>query len=288
MNNDIKLSAIVPIFNEEESIKKVIPKLKNVIESLGIDYEIITVNDGSSDNSLEELNKIQGIRVIDHKNNRGYGASLKTGIKFSRYDWILIIDADETYPIEAIPKLVKNIDGNDLVVGSRHKKGNAIPFERKHAKKFLNAFASYLAGKKIPDLNSGLRLFRKEIVLKYWGLFPQRFSFTSTLTMICATRGYELIFVPIDYYKRAGKSSIKATDFFNFLKLVLKLSLFFKPFKVFFPLSLFFLILALIIPVLYFFNITEKFYDTTFVVTCATALQVLFFGLLAEIVVYSK
>src|SRR3989339_117153 len=163
-----QISIIVPIYNEEESIKNVIPKLIKFISGINIDYEIITVNDGSKDNSLAEL--------------------------------------------------VKNMDGYDLIVGSREKRGNAIPLERRHAKQFLNRFASYLAGKNIPDLNSGLRIFRKDIVFKYWPLFPQRFSFTSTLTMICATRGYETIFVPIDYHKRAGKSSIKAVDFFNFLK----------------------------------------------------------------------
>src|SRR3989339_402960 len=192
-----QISIIVPIYNEEESIKNVIPKLIKFISGINIDYEIITVNDGSKDNSLAELKKIEGI-------------------KNSKYDWIMIIDADETYPVEAIPELVKNMDGYDLIVGSREKRGNAIPLERRHAKQFLNRFASYLAGKNIPDLNSGLRIFRKDIVSKYWPLFPQRFSFTSTLTMICVTRGYETIFVPIDYHKRAGKSSIKAVDFFNF------------------------------------------------------------------------
>lgn len=286
MNN--KISIVIPVYNEEKSIRNIIPKLINVVKNIDIDYEIIAVNDGSKDNSLEELKKIEGITVVNHVKNRGYGASLKTGIKNSKYDWIMIIDADETYPIEAIPELVKSMDGCDMVIGSREKRGNAIPFERKYAKQFLNKFASYLAGKKIPDLNSGLRIFRKDIVFKYWGLFPQKFSFTSTLTMICTTRGYETIFIPIDYYKRAGKSSIKATDFFNFLKLVSKLSLFFKPFKVFAPLAFLFLITAMLIPVLYFNGVTEKFYDTTFVVICATAIQTFFFGLLAEIVVNSK
>src|SRR3989339_741784 len=283
-----QISIIVPIYNEEESIKNVIPKLIKFISGINIDYEIITVNDGSKDNSLAELKKIEGIKIIDHKKNRGYGASLKTGMKNSKYDWIMIIDADETYPVEAIPELVKNMDGYDLIVGSREKRGNAIPLERRHAKQFLNRFASYLAGKNIPDLNSGLRIFRKDIVFKYWPLFPQRFSFTSTLTMICATRGYETIFVPIDYHKRAGKSSIKAVDFFNFLKLICKLSLFFKPLKVFAPLSLLFLMLAIIAPTLYVAGVVNRFYDTTFVVLVAVAIQTFFFGLLAEIIVHNK
>src|SRR3989339_132159 len=106
--------------------------------------------------------------------------------------------------------------------------------------------------------------------------------------MICATRGYETIFVPIDYHKRAGKSSIKAVDFFNFLKLICKLSLFFKPLKVFAPLSLLFLMLAIIAPTLYVAGVVNRFYDTTFVVLVAVAIQTFFFGLLAEIIVHNK
>ena len=175
-----------------------------------------------------------------------------------------------------------------MVVGSREKKGNAIPFERRYAKKFLNKFASYLAGKKIPDLNSGLRIFRKSIVFEYWKLFPEKFSFTSTITMVCLSHGYQTKFVPIEYHKRKGKSSIKPSDFFNFLKLVTKLSLFFKPFKVFMPIAMMILLLALSLPFLYFYGYTENFLYTTFIVLCATALQTFFFGLLAEIVIHNK
>ncbi len=178
--------------------------------------------------------------------------------------------------------------GYDLVTGSRETKNSAIPLERKHAKKFLNRFASYLAGEKIPDLNSGLRIFKKEIVLKYWELFPEKFSFTSTLTMICLTRGYETKFIPIDYYKRKGKSSLRSMDFFNFLKLVMKLSLFFKPIKVFTPISAAILAGALLVAALYFTGITPKFFDATFIVLVATALQTFFFGLLAEIIIHNK
>ncbi len=286
--NGIKYSIIIPVYNEEGVVSEVIEEVKAVSAKLGIEHEIIAVNDCSKDESGKIIDKIDGIRVIHHTVNKGYGASLKTGIKNSKYDWILILDADGTYPIKEIPNLVKYTNEYDLVIGARIKKGSAIPFERRLAKKFLNGFASYLAGKKIPDLNSGLRIFRKDIIYKYWELFPERFSFTSTLTMISSTRGYETKFVPIGYNKREGKSSIKPTDFFRFLRLVLKLSLFFRPLKAFFPISLIILLLASLIPILFFVGVTDLFLDTTFIVLCATALQTFFFGLLAEIVVNNK
>lgn len=282
------LSVVIPVYNEEKSVAQTLNQIKEELANLKIESEIIVINDGSKDKSQEILKNINYIKLINHRVNKGYGAALKTGIKNSKYDWILIIDADGTYPVHSIPKFLEKTDKYDLITGQRDTPNSAIPFKRKHAKKFLNKFASYLAGKEIPDLNSGLRLFKKEIVLKYWGLFPDRFSFTSTLTMICLTHGYETKFIPIDYYKRQGQSSIKSTDFFNFLKLVAKLSLFFKPIKVFAPLSLFILSIALLLVIIYFAGLTEKFLDTTIIILCATALQTFFFGLLAEIVIHNK
>lgn len=280
------LSIIIPVYNEEKMIEQTIQGLKKELSRLDLSYEIIIVNDDSTDKTKEILEKIEGIKLINHLENQGYGAALKTGIKNSNYGWILIIDADGTYPIHSIPEFIKETDKYDHVTGFRNPK--MIPLERRHAKKFLNKFASYLAGKKIPDINSGLRVFKKGIVLKYWELFPDRFSFTSTLTMLCLTHGYETKFIPIDYYKRKGKSSLKPIDFLNFLKLVFKLSLFFKPIKVFTPISAMILLAAIFIAAAFFLGIISKFFDTTFIVLCATALQTFFFGLLAEIIIHNK
>ncbi len=289
INNQINLSVIVPAYNEARSIRAVIISLKNKLRSLDLkNYEVIVINDGSVDQTKEILKELNEIRVIEHPKNLGYGASIKSGIRLAKYNWILIIDADGTYPIDDIPKLLSQTAKYDLIVGSREKKDNAIPFERKYVKRFLNSFAGYLAGRKIPDLNSGLRIFKKEIILKYWELFPNKFSFTSTLTMVCLTHGYETIFIPIDYYKRQGKSSIKPFHFFSFLKLIIKLSLFFKPIKVFAPISVFILLIALFLIIAFFTNLTPKFFDTTFIILCATALQTFFFGLLAEVIIHNK
>ncbi len=283
-----KISIIVPVYNEEGAVEQTLRQLKNEMDRLKIEHEIIVVNDASKDKSSEILASINYIKLISHSVNKGYGAALKTGIKNSQYDWVLIIDADGTYPIRSIPEFLKNTDKYDLITGRRDTPNSAIPFKRKFAKKFLNKFSSYLAGKKIPDLNSGLRVFKKEIVLKYWELFPDKFSFTSTLTMVCLTHGYDTAFLPIDYYKRQGKSSLKASDFFNFLKLVIKLSLFFKPIKVFVPMSLLLLLLAFFLIIGFFFNLITIFPDTTVIILCATALQTFFFGLLAEIIIHNK
>lgn len=285
----LNLSIIVPVYNEEKTVGKTISSLVENVSTMGIDYEIIAVNDASKDKSLDVLEKFPSVKTISHSVNKGYGASLKTGIKQSLHDWIMIIDADGTYPLDYLPRLAKATDGADMVVGARDKNSAGIPLERKHAKKFLNWFAGYLAGKKIPDINSGMRLFKKEMALKYWDLFPDRFSFTSTLTMIAATKGYETVFLPIDYRKRESKSSMKPKAFFGFLKLVVKLSLFFRPIKVFGPISFIIFLGAIGIMSAFFLGLTGgKFLDTTFAILMATALQTFFFGLLAEIVTHHR
>lgn len=286
--NNFNLSIIVPVYNEEEALTGVLSAITETINPLGINYEIIAVNDCSTDRSAEILKNFPFVKTINHTLNKGYGASLKTGIKNSLHDWIMIIDGDGTYPVDALPAMIKETDRYEMIIGFRNKNSEGIILSRRYPKIFLNRFAGYLTGKPIPDLNSGMRIFKKEIALKYWELFPDKFSFSTTLTMISLSHGYETKFFPISYYKRKGKSSIRPTDFFSFLKLVTKLSLFFRPIKVFGPLSLIIFLGASVILAIFILGITNKFFDTTFVTLVALAIQTFFFGLLAEIVIHNK
>lgn len=287
-SNNFNFSIIIPVYNEEEALSGVLSSLAETLNPLGIVYEIIAVNDCSIDQSEEILKNFPLVKTINHTRNKGYGASLKTGIKNSLYDWVMIIDGDGTYPVDVLPNMIKETEKYDMIIGSRDKNSEGIHLSRKHSKIFLNCFAGYLTGKKIPDLNSGMRIFKKEIALKYWELFPNRFSFSTTLTMVSLSHGYETRFFPISYYKRKGQSSIRPTDFLSFLKLVVKLSLFFRPIKVFGPLSLAIFFMAIIILGSFLLGITNKFLDTTFVTLVALAIQTFFFGLLAEIVIHNR
>lgn len=286
--NNLNLSIIIPAYNEEKALADVLSSLSNTMDNFGVVYEIIAVNDCSTDKSAEILKKFPAVKTVTHTCNKGYGASLKTGIKNSQYDWVAIIDGDGTYPIDALPAMMEETERYEMIIGARDKNSEGIHISRKHSKMFLNRFAGYLANKKIPDLNSGMRIFKKEIALNYWELFPNRFSFSTTLTMVSLSHGYETIFFPISYHKRKGRSSIKPTDFFSFLKLVVKLSLFFRPLKVFGPLSLAIFSVAIIVLASFLIGITSKFLDTTFVTLVALAIQTFFFGLLAEIVIHNR
>jgi len=280
-----KISIIIPVYNEEGSVLNVINKIKETLQ--GRDYEIITVDDASTDNSYDILSKIEGIKVIKNPYNLGYGASLKIGIKAAEGEYILITDADGTYPIEDMPRLIKYTKDYDMVVGARSGKNVKIPLLRKPAKIILSMLANFLTGRKIPDLNSGFRIFKKEVAMEFFHLFPSRFSFTTTITLACLTNDYTVKYIPIDYHKRKGKSSIRSTDFANFFVLILRIITYFNPFKIFLLISIILLIIAALL-FLYTKIILGRVMDITVLVTLIAALQVFLSGLIAELVVKTR
>jgi len=275
------LSIIIPCYNEEKVLKQVILEIQNLIQE---EYELIAVNDGSKDKTLEILQTIEGIKVINHPYNLGYGASLKTGIKNSKGSHILIIDADGTYPVKSIPELLKLYKDYDMVIGSRTGKNVQIPFFRKPAKFILSRLANYLTGRKIPDLNSGLRIFTRELAERFFHLFPSKFSFTTTITLAALTNDYTVKYIPIDYYKRTGASSIKANDFIGFTTLIIKVVTFFNPLKIFSLVSVFLFLIAFAI-FLYSFIFLNRVMDITVIVILLAALQIFLFGIIAELIV---
>jgi glycosyltransferase involved in cell wall biosynthesis len=171
-----------------------------------------------------------------HRQNRGYGAALKTGLRRARGDWILIVDADGSYPLESIPELVKTAAEADMVVGARTAAEVVYPHSRRIAKWFLRLALRWFVGRKVEDMNSGLRIFRKDLALRYWRFFPDGFSFTTTLTLIALVNGYTVRYVPIDYRQRVGKSKIQPVrDTLRFLQLVVRTGFYFEPLRVFLP-----------------------------------------------------
>lgn len=231
------ISIVIPAYNEEGGI---IPSLNDVCEimhSSSLIHEVIVVNDGSSDKTAEFASKVEGVIVIDLPENRGYGAALKAGIRSAKYDVIVITDADGTYPADRIPDLVESLGNYDMVVGARIGKNVSIPNIRKPAKWALRVLSAYLAGRAIPDLNSGLRVMRKDLVMRFEHLLPAGFSFTTTITLASLCTQSLVKYVPIDYHARIGDSKIKATHAFDFLLLIIRTIVYFNPLKIFLPLG---------------------------------------------------
>ena len=239
------LTVIVPAFNEEHGIPGVIEWIQEAFRPSDVLYEIVVVDDGSDDRTAQ-VAEASGARVLRHPSNRGYGEALKTGIRHAAHDRIAIIDADGSYPADQIPSLAGRLARADMVVGARTKSGAAIPLTRRPAKLFLTWLASYLTDSRIPDLNSGLRLFRRRLALEFLHILPSGFSFTTTITMAALNNGYVVEYVPVDYLKRTGTSKIRPIrDTLNFLILILRMTLLFRPMRIFIPISLFFFGLTL-------------------------------------------
>jgi glycosyltransferase involved in cell wall biosynthesis len=283
------LDIVIPIYNEPvEVVRATVKAVKQTLKSMD-GVTIILVDDGSDTKyDIGSLKKDEGIVFVQHEVNRGYGAALKSGILNGRAPWIGIIDADGTYPVESLALLAKDMDKCDMVVGTRTGEVREIPWSRRLPKDLLNRFASYLAGVRIRDLNSGLRLFSRDLCYYLWGLFPSRFSFTSTLTMGALMGGFRVRDVPIDYYRRTGKSSMRPiTDTARFFRTALRLGLLFSPMRVFGPTA------GILFTVGFAKGILRDYVLLGYVGNLAvtlmlTAVQVLMLGLLGELIVHSR
>lgn len=231
------ISVVIPAFNEEKSIAAQVEKVRQVMSANEISGEILVIDDGSEDGTAEEA-RLAGARLLVHPENRGYGSSLKTGILAAENETIVIIDADGTYPAAQIPTLLEKLENADMVVGARTGENVQIPLVRQPAKLFLRLLAEQVAGQKIPDLNSGMRIFRRECIKQYFPVLSNRFSFTTTSTLALLADNYRVVYHPIDYYARVGKSKIVPWHFMDFIMLILRVSMMFNPLKVFIPIAL--------------------------------------------------
>lgn len=233
---NMDVSIIMPAYNEEKSIGEQLRKVQAVMDESGVDYHLIVVDDGSTDHTADEASRYN-VQLIRLPQNCGYGAALKAGISVARTEYVVIIDADGTYPPDAIPKLLEKAREYDMVVGARSGARKHEPFMRKPCKWFLRKLASYLAGQSIPDLNSGLRVMRKSIVEIFSHILPAGFSFTTTITLAHLCNDYLVYYHPIEYYRRTGQSKIRPGDAFYFLMLIIRTMVYFNPLKIFLPLG---------------------------------------------------
>ena len=284
MNPLEPISIVIPAYNEAAAIAETVREIRRVLSESGIEGEIVIVDDGSTDNTSEAVAQTD-TRLIRHPHNRGYGASLKTGIRQAQNDVIVIIDADGTYPIDAIPALAEKMSAYDMVVGARTGATVQVPMLRRPAKWMLNRLANYLSGVEIPDLNSGLRAFRKNVAIGFFRLLPSGFSFTTSITLAMLTNDYNVLYIPVNYYKRVGKSKIRPLqDTINFFSLVVRMVLSYRPLRVFIP-----MIAALsavsLAKAIYDINAYDWHFATSTVILFTLTFQVIVLGLIADLVV---
>jgi glycosyltransferase involved in cell wall biosynthesis len=276
----VDVAVIVPAFNEVDGIDQTVTRLRSALTSSPYSFEIVVVDDGSTDGTAERA-RATGVRVLRLPENRGYGAALKHGIEQSNSRFVAIIDADGTYPAEVMPGLVAGAADADMVVGARSAQDASIPKERWVGKWILGRLASYLAGRRIPDLNSGMRVMRRATLNHYLTILPSGFSFTTTITLAMLCNQHTVVYVPIVCVPRIGTSKIRAADFMAFVMLVLRTVVLFNPLRIFLPLGglLFFIGLVKFVYDVFLWNLSE-----TAVMAFLAAIVVWSVGLLADMI----
>ena len=277
---------IIPVYNEARAIRDTVARIQAVCSQVGgYDFEVICVNDGSSDDSGAILSEIPGITVLTHEVNRGYGAALRTGLDYCDQEWIFITDADGTYPLEDLGRLLESAKaGADMVVGSRGGMGIAGSPFRRLARWTLRKMVHGLTGVMVPDLNSGMRVCRKSLYVEFRHLLPLGFSFTTTLTVASLYSGRKVRYIPINYERRIGKSNIKPVqDFFGFVMLIVRLASYFEPLRFFLPAAAGLFVIGVLRAIRDIIVVNQ--FGALSVLLFLTAFQVFVLGVIADVIV---
>jgi len=270
------VSIVVPAFNEERSIQRVVRDLV----MLGKGVEIIVVDDGSEDETCDRARK-GGAKVIRHPYNKGYGAALKTGIRHSSGEVVCFFDADNQHRTEDLVQMLQFVGEYDAVLAKRTSESH-IPVLRKPGKKILSIVANYLSKQKIPDLNCGLRAFKKDILLRLLHILPDGFSFSTTTTLAMYKMGYTVKWVSITTNPRVGRSTVRQIEHgAETLVLITRIIALFDPLKVFLPISVLLigggLVYQIMLITLYGFHVAGGA-----ILSVLAGILVFFFGVLAD------
>lgn len=236
-NGGRRVSVVIPVYNEAGVIGQVVGDVRNVLEKSGYDYQIIVVDDGSSDDTANEAGNA-GAEVLSRPYNNGNGAAVKNGIRHADGDIILMMDGDGQHQAADIPRLIQDLDRYEMVVGARTDQSDTKR-HRDIANKVYSTLATYIVGHKVEDLTSGFRAIDGAVARKVAYLFPNGFSYPSTCTISLFRAGYSVKYVPIHTRMRYGNSKINVVrDGFGFLLILLKIGTLYAPMRIFLPTAL--------------------------------------------------
>ncbi|MCB9110326.1 MAG: glycosyltransferase family 2 protein [Anaerolineales bacterium] len=277
-----RITIIIPAYNEENGIEELISNVRGVVQTLDESHEIIIVDDGSKDATAENAKKA-GAKVLQHPYNIGNGAAIKTGIRHARGSILVTMDADGQHNPQDIPILVGQIGPYDMVVGSRNSASDTAA-HRDLANLIFNSLASYVSGRKIEDLTSGFRAVKTRIARQFLYLFPNKFSYPTTITLSVVRAGYSLGYESIRFARRNKntKSKIRPLqDGIRFLMIILKIAVFYAPLKIFVPISFFIFILGVVYGLIRIFALNAP-YGQTSALLMSTAAITFLVGLVSE------
>lgn len=232
----VDLSVVLPVYNEEDHLEDEVKRISTALDASRYSYEIVVVDDGSTDRSPEIAARLSRVRLIRFKTNRGSGSARKYGTMAARGSVVVWTDVDMTYPNHDIPKLVDEMDAFDQIVGARTSEEGTARFVRRPVKWAIRRLASYLSRTDIPDLNSGFRAFRRDVADQFLYLLPRGFSCVTTITMAFLSNGYSIKYTPIEYSPRSGHSKFHWwKDTQRYLLQVVRMVLMHEPIRFFGP-----------------------------------------------------
>jgi glycosyltransferase involved in cell wall biosynthesis len=278
MQTNTRVSVLIPVFNEEVGIKLLLDRMISI--KLNELYEIVVINDGSTDRSLEVV-KSYPVKVYSHTVNKGYGAALKTGIRKASGEKIVILDSDGQHDPAQISQIVSALDENEMVIGTRDKDSFQVR-TRQVGKRVIRWVGEYLVEQKLPDYNSGYRGFHKELIKRMLHIMPNGFSFSTTSTLAFLKEGYSIGIIPIKVEERVGRSSnVKFfKDGAKTIMLILRIIMLFNPLKIFFPAS-FIITAAGIAYGVYGYFLADRFSNGA-IVLAILGMFLFFIGLVAD------
>lgn len=229
------ISFIVPAYNEEGGITGTLDRLNTVLTASGLPYEIIVVNDGSSDKTAERAAACANVTIIYHPTNIGYGGAIKTGIMYAKHPWIGITDADGTYPVEKMPDLLAEMEkGFDMVVAKRENIDQHDSFTKMFFRRIFKSIINFTVHGDIQDPNSGLRIFKREMALSYFPFLCNTFSFTTSITILAFGEGRFVRYLPVRYEKRTGIGKVRHfRDSLYAMEIIVQGITFYNPIKFF-------------------------------------------------------
>ena len=282
--SEIDVSVVLPVYNEAGHLEEEVVRIQSALEASGKSWEIIVIDDASSDGSVEVARELSDIRLIELPVNRGSGFARRVGSQAARGEVVVWTDVDMTYPNDDIPWLVDELGSYDQIVGARTSEQGTHRWARVPTKWAIRKLASYLANEPIPDLNSGFRAFRRRVLVQYLHLLPTGFSCVTTITLAFMANGFLVRYVPIEYQERAGTSKFHwRRDTSRYLLQVVRMVMSFNPLRVFLPIGGLLLLVAL---GKVGFDIVDKDWRITSnaIILVIVSLQVLATGLLADLV----
>lgn len=290
------VTIVLPCFNEGEHVLREIDRITASMNASEFTYELLCIDDASTDNTLEVLNdaatRYANIRVMPFRRNGGSGTARRIGTQQAYGEIVVWTDADMTYENERIPDLVRILrddDSYDQVVGARTTEEGTHKWARVPAKWLIRKIAERLSNQKIPDLNSGLRAFRREVSLPYLRLLPPGFSCVTTITLAFLSNQHDIKYVPTSYAKRAGESKFHfVRDAYRYILQVLRMVMYFDPLKVMMPPALWLFVIGIVKGIIDVFRYHALYFPANTVLLIVSGIMIGSLALLADLVVRSR